>query len=64
MASRSTAGTPSIPAEPRPQGPVQLSPERATNLREALEQSCRDEGRALTADELRRLAETGEWPES
>jgi hypothetical protein len=41
---------------------IRLSPERAAELREALAASERDEGRALTEDELRRMAETGEWP--
>jgi len=64
MASRSTAGTPRIFAELRSEKLVQLSPERAAKLRAALEESYRDEGRALTADVLRRVGETGEWPES
>jgi hypothetical protein len=50
--------------QPRPAKLIQLSPERAAELRVAVEESCRDEGRALTPDELRRLAETGEWPDS
>jgi hypothetical protein len=41
---------------------VRLSPERAAELREALAESERDEGWALTAYELRRMAETCEWP--
>jgi len=42
---------------------IRLLPENEARIRAAYEASERDEGRALTAEELRRLGETGEWPE-
>lgn len=48
--------------QPPPDQRVRLSPARAAELRDALAASEQDEGRALTEDELRRMAETGEWP--
>jgi hypothetical protein len=38
--------------------------EDEVRVREAFAESLRDEGRALTPEELRRWVETGEWPES
>jgi hypothetical protein len=49
---------------PLPPGYVRVSPELEARLRASLEESERNPGRALTPEELRRWAETGEWPES
>ena len=43
---------------------TELGPENEARLRVALAESKRDEGRALTPEELRHWVETGEWPES
>lgn len=43
---------------------VRPAPEDEASVREAFAESFRDEGRALTPEELRRWVETGEWPES
>jgi hypothetical protein len=43
---------------------VSPAPEDGARVREAFAESLRDEGRALTPEELRRWVETGEWPES
>lgn len=64
MATPSKPEAIGTPAELQREKLIGLSPERATKLRAAVEASYRDEGRALTPDELRRLAATGEWPES
>jgi hypothetical protein len=45
-------------------GYVRVSAELEAELRAAIEEGDRNPPRALTADELRRLAETGEWPDS
>jgi hypothetical protein len=50
------------PEVPLPPEYVRVSPELEARLRCALEESERDPGRALTPEELRRMAETGEWP--
>ncbi len=47
---------------PLPPEYVRVSPELEARLRAALEKSESDPGRALTAEELHRMAETGEWP--
>jgi hypothetical protein len=49
------------PAAPRLARPA---PEDEARVREAFAEALRDPGRALTPEELRRWAETGEWPES
>ena len=53
-------------ARPAAQAPrlVSPAPEDEARVREAFAESLRDEGRALTPEELRRWVETGEWPES
>ncbi len=50
------------PSRPTPQV-VRLSAEDEADLRAGLAELDRGEGVELTTDELRRLAETGEWPE-
>ena len=47
---------------PPPPECVRVSPELEARLRAALEESERAPGRALTEEEVRRMAETGEWP--
>jgi hypothetical protein len=42
---------------------VHLSPEDEAGIRAGLAELDRGEGRTLTAEEVQRLAETGEWPE-
>jgi hypothetical protein len=42
---------------------VRPSPEDEAEIRAAIAELNRGESRALTEEELRRLAETGEWPE-
>ena len=37
--------------------------EDEADLRAALEEAARKKGRVLSAEELKRWAETGEWPE-
>ncbi len=49
---------------PLPPGYVRVSAELEAELRAAIQEGDRKPPRALTADELRRLAETGEWPDS
>jgi hypothetical protein len=43
---------------------VQLQPEDEARLRVIVGESEKDEGRALTLEELRHWVETGEWPDS
>jgi hypothetical protein len=42
---------------------VHPSPEDEADIRAGLAELDRGEGRTLTAEEVQRLAETGEWPE-
>jgi hypothetical protein len=42
---------------------VYPSPEDEADIRAGLAELDRGEGRTLTAEEVQRLAETGEWPE-
>jgi hypothetical protein len=42
---------------------VHPSPGDEADIRAALAELDRGEGRTLTSEELQRLAETGEWPE-
>jgi hypothetical protein len=42
---------------------VKPSPEDEVEIRAGLAELDRGEGRTLTAEEVQRLAETGEWPE-
>jgi hypothetical protein len=37
--------------------------EQEADLRAALEEAAKKEGRVLTPEELKRWAETGEWPD-
>jgi hypothetical protein len=50
------------PNAPVPPGLVRPAPEDEATVREAFAESFRDPGRALTPEDLHRLAETGEWP--
>jgi hypothetical protein len=42
---------------------VHPSPQDEVDIRAGLAELDRGEGRTLTAEEVQRLAETGEWPE-
>jgi hypothetical protein len=52
------------PSSAEPSQSVVLSAEDEARLLAAVADSEKDEGRALTAEEIRHWAETGEWPES
>jgi hypothetical protein len=64
MLSLSLVMTPRARPPQTPPNLVQLRPEDEARLRVVVAQSEKDEGRALTPEELRHWAETGEWPDS